>query len=67
MRYRIEISQKARDQLRALPKDLRRNIGQRMEAMCDDLHGDMMSGGKIRPQVKAAPMGAKPAAAPAKV
>jgi mRNA-degrading endonuclease RelE of RelBE toxin-antitoxin system len=42
VRYRIEISQKARDQLRALPKDLRRNIGQRMEAMCDDLHGDVL-------------------------
>ena len=47
----------------------RRNklIAERMSRFCDDLHGDMMSGGKIRPQVKAAPMGAKPAAAPAKV
>ncbi|MEO8352886.1 MAG: type II toxin-antitoxin system RelE/ParE family toxin [Chthoniobacteraceae bacterium] len=41
MRYRIEISQKAREQLRALSKDLRRNIGRRLEAMRDDLHGDV--------------------------
>lgn len=47
----------------------RRNklIAERMSKFCDDLHGDMMSGGKIRPQVKAAPAAAKPAAAPAKV
>ncbi len=30
MRYRIEISEKAREQLRALPKEVRRNVGQRM-------------------------------------
>jgi len=42
MRYRIEISQKARDQLRELPKELRRNIGQRIEAMREDLHGDVL-------------------------
>ena len=42
MRYRIEISQKARDQLRELPKDVRRNIGQRMEAMREDLRGDVL-------------------------
>ncbi len=41
VRYRIEVSQKARERLRALPKDLRRTIGQRMEAMRDDLHGDV--------------------------
>jgi hypothetical protein len=33
VRYRIEISEKALEQLRALPKDLRRNIGQRMEVL----------------------------------
>ncbi|PYL22551.1 MAG: hypothetical protein DMF44_10630 [Verrucomicrobia bacterium] len=32
MRYRIEISEKGREQSRALPKEIRRNIGQRMEA-----------------------------------
>lgn len=42
MRYRIEISQKARDQLRELSKEVRRNIGQRMEAMREDLRGDVL-------------------------
>lgn len=42
MRYRIEISGKAREQLRTLPKEIRRNIGQRMEAMRDDLRGDVL-------------------------
>jgi len=42
MRYRIEISETAREQLRALPKEFRRNIGQRMEAMRDDLRGDVL-------------------------
>ena len=41
VRYRIEISEKARAQLRALPRDVRRAIGYRMEMMCDDLHGDI--------------------------
>ncbi len=46
----------------------RRNklIAERMGTFCNDLHGDMMSGGKIRPQVRAAaPAAAKPAAAKA--
>jgi mRNA-degrading endonuclease RelE of RelBE toxin-antitoxin system len=42
MRYRIEISEKALEQLRALPKEMRRNIGQRMETMRDDLRGDVL-------------------------
>ena len=42
MRYRIEISEKAREQLRALPKEMRRNIGQRMETTRDDLRGDVL-------------------------
>ena len=41
MRYRLLISEKAREQLRALAKEARRNIGQRMEAMRDDLRGDV--------------------------
>jgi mRNA interferase RelE/StbE len=41
MRYRIEISRKAREQLRALPKEQRRNIGRRMEEMREDLRGDV--------------------------
>jgi mRNA-degrading endonuclease RelE of RelBE toxin-antitoxin system len=42
VRYRIDISEKAREQLRALPKEIRRNIGQRMEVMRDDLRGDVL-------------------------
>jgi biopolymer transport protein ExbB len=44
----------------------RRNklVAERMSTFCNDLHGDMMSGGKIRPQVRAA-AAAKPAAAKA--
>jgi mRNA-degrading endonuclease RelE of RelBE toxin-antitoxin system len=42
VRYQIEISEKAREQLRALPKEIRRNIGQRMEAMRHDLRGDVL-------------------------
>ena len=42
MRYRIGISEKARDQLRALPRETRRNIGQRLEAMREDLRGDVL-------------------------
>jgi mRNA-degrading endonuclease RelE of RelBE toxin-antitoxin system len=52
MRYRIEISPKAREQLRAMPKELRRNIGARMEMMRDDLRGDVLKlkdkGGRYR-------------------
>ena len=47
MRYRIEISEKAREHLRALPKDLRRNIGRKIEAMRNDLFGDVT---KLRAQ-----------------
>lgn len=41
MRYRLMISEKAREQLRALPKAIRRNIGQRMETLRGDLRGDV--------------------------
>ena len=41
MRYRIFISEKARQQLRALEKPIRRNIGYRMELLRDDLQGDV--------------------------
>ena len=41
MRYRLFISDKARGQLRALPKEWRGNIGRRMELMRDDLQGDV--------------------------
>jgi hypothetical protein len=42
MRYRIEISRKAREQLRRLPKEQRRNIGWRMGEMREDLRGDVL-------------------------
>lgn len=41
MLYDLEITERAREQLRALSKDLRHNIGQRMEARCTDLQGDL--------------------------
>lgn len=41
MHYDLEIAEKAREQLRALSKDLRSQIGQRMEALCIDLQGDV--------------------------
>ena len=41
MHYRIFISAKARDQIRALHKEDRRKIGWRMEKMRDDLQGDV--------------------------
>ena len=41
MHYRLEIKEEARQQLRALPKEQRRNIGWRIEALQDDLAGDV--------------------------
>ncbi len=41
MRYQLFLSAKARQQLRALEKATRRNIGRRLEALRDDLHGDV--------------------------
>lgn len=41
MKYRLSISQAAIDQLRALPKDLRRNIGCRIESLSEDLQGNV--------------------------
>jgi len=42
VRYRIEISKKAREQLRALSREHRRHIGWRMEEMREDLRGDVL-------------------------
>jgi mRNA interferase RelE/StbE len=39
--YRLEIKEEAREQLRALPKEQRRNIGWRLEALQTDLAGDV--------------------------
>ena len=41
MRYSLLISEEAREQLRALPKPLRRNIGQRLDALQNGLSGDV--------------------------
>lgn len=41
MRYRLSLSRNARQQLRALDKATRRNIGRRLEALRDDLTGDV--------------------------
>ena len=41
MRYRLEISDEALEALRALPKELRRRIGQKIDALQTDLHGDV--------------------------
>jgi len=41
MRYRLEIQDEARQQLRALPKGPRRNIGRRLDALQNNLSGDV--------------------------
>jgi mRNA interferase RelE/StbE len=41
MRYRIEFSDEAIVQLRGLAKELRRNIGFRLDQLQDDLAGDV--------------------------
>ena len=41
MRYRLEIKQEARHQLRALPQEQRRNVGQRLDVLQNSLSGDV--------------------------
>ena len=41
MRYRLEIGNEALTQLRALPGDLCRNIGRRLDLLQDNLCGDV--------------------------
>ena len=41
MTYRLFVSEAAREQLRSLPKEVRRNIGFRIEALQQDLTGDV--------------------------
>ena len=41
MKYKITISEQARRELRQLSKELRRNIGYRIEVMSEDLRGDL--------------------------
>jgi mRNA interferase RelE/StbE len=55
MWYELLITDEAREQLRALPKRLRRNIGRRLDLLQDNLAGDVkkLSGreGKYRLRV----------------
>ena len=39
--HRLEIKEEARQQLRALPKEQRRNIGRRLDALQSNLSGDV--------------------------
>ena len=41
MRYELFISQEAREQLRELPHEIRRNIGYRLQSLQGDLAGDV--------------------------
>ena len=41
MRYRLFLSEEARDQLRALPQEIRRNLGRRIDHLQTDLAGDV--------------------------
>ena len=41
VRYSLAISEEAREQLRALPKDSRRRIGKRLEELQNNLAGDV--------------------------
>lgn len=41
MRYNLIVGDEAKEQLRALPKPLRRNIGQRLELLQEGLTGDV--------------------------
>ena len=41
MRYRLEIKEEARQQLQALPREQRRNVGRRLDALQKDFSGDV--------------------------
>ena len=41
MRYPNKISESALAELKGLPKEVRRNIGFRLDHLCEDLHGDV--------------------------
>ena len=41
MRYQLEIAEEALEQLRAIPKELRQRIGQKLDALQTDLQGDV--------------------------
>jgi mRNA-degrading endonuclease RelE of RelBE toxin-antitoxin system len=41
VRYRLEIKEEARQQLRALSKEQRRNVGRRLDMLQENLGGDV--------------------------
>jgi mRNA interferase RelE/StbE len=41
VRYRLEIKEEARQQLRALSKEQRRNVGRRLDVLQENLAGDV--------------------------
>lgn len=41
MRYQLLISDEAREQLRSLPRTIRRNVGHRLDLLQEDLAGDV--------------------------
>ena len=41
MRYHLEIKEEARQQLRALAKEQRQNVGRRLDALQNNLSGDV--------------------------
>ena len=41
MRYNLVISDEAREQLRAMPKSVRQNVGRRLDALQDSFSGDV--------------------------
>jgi mRNA interferase RelE/StbE len=41
MHYRLDFSEEAREELRALPREQRRRIGQKLDALQTDLQGDV--------------------------
>jgi mRNA interferase RelE/StbE len=41
MRYRLEIKEEARQQLRAFGKEQRRNVGRRLDTLQNNLSGDV--------------------------
>jgi mRNA interferase RelE/StbE len=50
MHYRLDFSEEAREELRALPREHRRRIGQKLDAIQTDLQGDVkkLEGQKIK-------------------
>jgi len=41
MHYRLDFSEEAREELRALPREQRHRIGQKLDALQTDLQGDV--------------------------